>query len=557
MERAGNPHHQRALDMLSGRQEDENDDEERIRRPPEPTLYEDRRETIQSTWTDGASVYSNSGADEYPYPERGGEYPYPESVIDMSSFSNPPRDLAQDPAAPFGPRNPRLSFWDRFRGNGRPHVGWTQSLIAIGRSSWLNILLVFVPVAWALHWVNGVSHVVQFAFCFIAIIPLNLALYCGRDIGDLVVITLNKCVHDFVALAVEFTTSTVQLRLLQATVVGVVLLRLLLVPACAFISGGARVPAQELHPHLADLNQTLLTTGVLSLLLPAAFFAALNSSSDGGSSPNAVSDTVRGDILKVSRGLAAMLLVVYLCSRIFLHNPPGLDSGLHQHKDAPAEFKEMVEKMAEEEPEVNPWACLILLVLTVALMAVTAEFLVESIEPMRKQHEIKEEWFGLVLLPFVSFSAEFILSLVYYVRVHLQHYFGVPLSPPKLLAESRSIDLSIQFLSFLDAASGPPRVVLLLSAGFLVNYVTADAKTNWALTAWFYPGQSAVSTMLSCGSVQEVLAANGVPPNSTFTYISFSGFHATLDDSQINNFTDHLRDLKRLYDVLKQIETSS
>lgn len=96
-----------------------------------------------------------------------------------------------------------------------------------------------------------------------------------------------------------------------------------------------------------------------------------------------------------------------MCSRIFLHNPPGEDGGLHQHKDAPAEFKEMVEKMAEEEPEVNPWACLILLVLTVAFMAVTAEFvspaisivsisnavlqLVESIEPMRQRHQIKQE----------------------------------------------------------------------------------------------------------------------------------------------------------------------
>lgn len=63
--------------------------------------------------------------------------------------------------------------------------------------------------------------------------------------------------------------------------------------------------------------------------------------------------------------------------------------------------------------------------------------------------------------------------------------------------------------------------------------------------------------MLSCGGVQEVLAADGIPPNSTFTNISFAGFHATLDDSQINNFTDHLRDLKRLYDLLKQIETGT
>lgn len=183
MEGAGNPHHQRALDMLSGRQ-DESDDEERIRRPPEPTQYDDRRETVQSTWTDGASVYSNNAGDEYPYPEGGDEYPepYPESIIDVPAFPNPhhvPPELSRDSRF-FGPRSPQPGFWDRFRGKGRPHVGWTQSLIAIVRSSCkhtpiciytpqgqrfagLNVLLAFVPIAWALHWVNSISHTVQFA----------------------------------------------------------------------------------------------------------------------------------------------------------------------------------------------------------------------------------------------------------------------------------------------------------------------------------------------------------------------------------------------------------
>ncbi|KAJ7499245.1 hypothetical protein FB451DRAFT_1015185 [Mycena latifolia] len=508
----------------------------------------------------------------------------------MRPFPDPNTNL-QEPSRDsrfFGPGGSQLSFWDRFRGKGRPHVGWTQSGAAIVRSSWLNVLLAFVPVAWGIHYVHDISHTVQFAFCFVAIIPLcklldyggeNLALYCGKDIGDLIVITLNNAIEAILAICL---LARCQLRLLQSTIVGVVLLRLLLVPACAFITGGARVAAQELHPHLSELNQTLLTTGVLTILLPATFFAALNSGSFSGNNQITVNDDVRGDILKVSRGLAVILLGVYLCSRVFIHNPPGPDNGLHEHKDAPAEFKEMMEKMAEEEPEVNAWACLILLVFTVALMAVTAEFLVQSIEPMQERLQIKEEWFGLVLLPFVSAAAECILSLVYYVHFHLKEYLGTPLSSPKTLAEARSIDLSIQFLIFwmpllvlLAWVADKPlsllfdlfEVVLLIGATFLVNYVTADAKTNWvegvmmlalycmiALTAWFYPGQLTVKTMLSCTSVQEALAAQGVPPNSTFTNISFAGFHATLDDSQISNFTDHLRDLKKLYDVLQLIE---
>ncbi|KAJ7179439.1 hypothetical protein C8R46DRAFT_1073775 [Mycena filopes] len=570
MEGAGNPHHQRAFDMLSGQITDygPNDDEEQIRRPPEARLYDDRRGTVASNWSDGASAYGGGVVvdDE--------EYKYPSSVIDMPYYSDPYNDPQDDPSrASSTLAGGAQGFWDRFCGKGRARVGWMQSLTAIMRSSWINVLLIFVPVAWSLHFAGSISHTVQFSFCFVAIIPLcrlldyggeNLALYCGKDVGDLIVITLNNAIEAILAICLLVRC---QLRLLQSTIVGVVLLRLLLVPACAFIAGGARMAAQELHPHLSGLNQTLLTTGVLTILLPAAFFAALNSSSPSGTTQSAVSDDVRGDILKVSRGLAVILLIVYICSRFFLHNPPGPENQLHEHKDAPAEFKEMVEKMAEKDPEVNPWACLVLLFFTVALMAVTAEFLVESIEPMREQHQIKEEWFGLVLLPFVSFSAECILSLVYYVHTHLKQYLGTttPLSPPSTLAEARSIDLSIQFLIFwmpllvliawithkpLSLLFDVFEVVLLISAMFLINWITVDAKTTWvegvmmfalysmiALTAWVYPGQPAIGIMLSCTSVQEAIQV-AAPPNSTFTNVSFAGFHATFDDSnQISNFT--------------------
>jgi hypothetical protein len=42
---------------------------------------------------------------------------------------------------------------------------------------------------------------------------------------------------------------------------GVVLLHLLLVPGTAFLTGGARIWEQKLHPHRTQLNLTLLTVG--------------------------------------------------------------------------------------------------------------------------------------------------------------------------------------------------------------------------------------------------------------------------------------------------------
>jgi len=396
-----------------------------------------------------------------------------------------------------------------------------------------------------------ISHIAKFMICFVAIMPLSkildyggeqLALYCGKVLGDLIIITLNNVVGT--ALAIVLLTKC-DLKLLQSTVIGVVLLRLLLVPGFAFLTGGARVLAQDLHPHVVQMNSTLLTIGALTLLLPAAFFSALDRTvpAENMSVPAAVSDATRGDFLKLSRALSVFLLIVYVGSRFYLHNPPGDNDSLHELSDAPASFKADIAKFEEEEPELNPWFCIIILVVTVALTGVTAEFLVGSVKPLRSKSGIQEEWFGIVLLPLVSFSADGILSVVYFVRRQINHLRGDKTPLETQLAQGRSIDIGIQFMLFwmpflmliawfshkpLSLLFDVFEVAVLLGACFLVNHVTADSKTNWveglmmvtfylmiAITVWFYPGQTDVQHMLACKTVSASLAAgpkhHGVP----------------------------------------------
>ena len=64
----------------------------------------------------------------------------------------------------------------------------------------------------------------------------------------------------------------------------------------------------------------------------------------------------------------------YICSRIYLHSPPGDVRELHLHPDAPAELKEHAERLATTDPELNQWVCLAVLVLTIGIMAPTAEW---------------------------------------------------------------------------------------------------------------------------------------------------------------------------------------
>lgn len=92
-----------------------------------------------------------------------------------------------------------------------------------------------------------------------------------------------------------------------------------------------------------------------------------------------------------------------------MHNPPGEGNSFKVAPNAPEELKHKERILAIEDPEINPWACIILLLLTVGVMAVTVQFvskltllqcqqviyrrwqLVSSIESVRETTKIQEE----------------------------------------------------------------------------------------------------------------------------------------------------------------------
>lgn len=425
-----------------------------------------------------------------------------------------------------------VGFWDRLTGEGRATVGLTPSIVAIMSYSWLNVLFIFVPIAWLVHPANNIqfSYDVAFALNIIALLPSikllhytgdQLALNCGKTAGDVIMVTVHNFVEAVLAITLLYKC---ELKLLQSTIAGFVLLRLLLVSGTAFITGGLRRRNQTLHAHQSQLNQTLLMMGTLTLLLPAVFYNALDHdpliARGGVYVPNTVNEALRDQILEVSRALSPLLLVAYICSCCYVHYPPGDEGLVYAEKDADP----IVKPHCTEKPEVNFWTCLVTMLIIGGLMAATAELLVTSIRPMK--YKIREEFFGLVLIPVVSYSADALLLSVYFIHSQLRYWFGAPYKPPGSLAETHSIDLSIQFFLFwtpllvlIGWIVGKPfsllfdtfEVAVLLAAAFLLNYVTFDSKTNWAegtmlvtfyfmiaITAWFYPGRRDIRMLLSC-----------------------------------------------------------
>jgi Ca2+:H+ antiporter len=134
----------------------------------------------------------------------------------------------------------------------------------------------------------------------------------------------------------------------------------------------------------------------------------------------------------------------YIGSRIYLHNPPGDGNSLAPPPNATEAEKRKEAEVEQEQPLIGPWFGVAMLIVTVALIAVTAEWLVSSIELVRDRGTISPEWFGLVLLPLLSFAADGLIAVMYFLRTVL---LLRPESPDEL-AKARSIDLSIQFVLF-------------------------------------------------------------------------------------------------------------
>ena len=155
--------------------------------------------------------------------------------------------------------------------------------------------------------------------------------------------------------------------------IGVVLLQLLLVTGVGFLTGGTRAAEQELHSTATQLNHTLLAMGVLATIIPAVMLSA--SQRVGATSViEVVTDHSRANFLHLSRGMAIILLFVYVASRWYLYDPPGQDNALRLDENAPKALHQEEEKWRNYQPDVGPGFCLTMLCVAVALVAVTAEW---------------------------------------------------------------------------------------------------------------------------------------------------------------------------------------
>ncbi|TFY83290.1 hypothetical protein EWM64_g720 [Hericium alpestre] len=156
-----------------------------------------------------------------------------------------------------------------------------------------------------------------FIFCTLALLPLvklhdlatkELAMRIGGSKTGL----LNASMSNTVELVVATTAlRKCQLRVVQSSLIGSMLSKMLLVLGMCFFAGGLRFSEQDFDPTATGIQSSLLSISVAAVLMPAAYHFSLS----GGT--GSASDEQKEDILRMSHGVALVLLSIHVAYLLF------------------------------------------------------------------------------------------------------------------------------------------------------------------------------------------------------------------------------------------------
>ncbi|KAJ2901353.1 hypothetical protein GGI21_004707, partial [Coemansia aciculifera] len=198
------------------------------------------------------------------------------------------------------------------RGGGSPRgITVLSSLRNAALASWLNVLLVFVPLGYLAHYLQW-PVVAVFVLNYLAIIPLSALMgFATEEVCIRLGPTWGGVINAAFGNAVELIVAVIALieeeyRIVQAGLIGSVLSNTLLVLGWAFLAGGLRHRVQHFHAEAAQCAGALLALSVLSMIIPAAYHGV-----------HASGGEITNGILIMSRGTALILLVVYILFLIF------------------------------------------------------------------------------------------------------------------------------------------------------------------------------------------------------------------------------------------------
>lgn len=359
--------------------------------------------------------------------------------------------------------------------------------------SWLNILLLVVPVAIAAKFVQWPA-TVNFIVSFLSIIPLaallgdateQVSMSLGQTLGGLLNATFGNAVELLVGIV---ALQQNQLRLVQTSLLGSILSNILLVLGCSFAAGGLVYKESTFQTTAAQTSSGIMTLACVGLVIPAAYHstyarspidaAGLIGGADPDGAPDPQDDSLKG-LLILSRGTSIILLSVYVA---YLYFQLKSHASLFEADAEAARTDENGETEEEEKPEMDTYSAFAWLAIITGITALCADVLVASIDETAAKWKLPQAFIGLILLPIVGNAAEHVTSVWMAMRGKMEITIGVSVGSSiqiaagmipilVLVAWPLGKDLTLYFADF-------ETIVLFISV-MLVNVLLQDGRTNY------------------------------------------------------------------------------
>lgn len=198
---------------------------------------------------------------------------------------------------------------------------------------------------------------------------------------------------------------------------GSILSNLLLVMGMCFLMGGirhmrddgGRGTEQTFTTATAQTTCSLMTLSSASLVIPAALYAVLDHTSSDKDKDSS--------ILLLSRGTAIILLFLYV---LYLYFQLGTHKNLFTPEDPLG-----IEQEEDHSVTMSVWAACTVLVVVTIVVAICADYLVDSIDALVESHHISKNFIGLILIPIVGNAAEHVTACVVALRNKMDLAMGV------------------------------------------------------------------------------------------------------------------------------------
>lgn len=330
-------------------------------------------------------------------------------------------------------------------------------------ASWLDVLLVFVPVTVGLDLLH-VDPLAVFLSSGLAIIPLagllgrateHLTTHVGAGVGGLLNASLGNAAELIIALAALRSGLH---EVVKASLTGSILGNILLVLGASMVAGGLKYERQKFNQTAAGMGASLLLLAAVGLIIPALFhFTAVDTD----------------EILEqeLSLAIAVILFGTYVLSLMF-----SLKTHKHVFRGDPRAGDDQGEK---------PWTrntSIVVLTGVTVLVALMSELLVGALEPTADRLGMTQLFIGVILVALVGNAAEHSTAVMVALKNKMDLALGIAVGSSlqiALLVAPVLVFASYAFGAPLDLIFTPFEVAAVSMSVLIVGFVSIDGESHW------------------------------------------------------------------------------